>query len=134
MRTYKQKIEQITIIRDYLKTKLLTLTGFNNVLLTYGDIVNCTDFPFLVVLYMGGEREAVRELGNDVLHYDILLIDRIENELTVLENTKTIAEFFEDYQLGGNCTKCTPSVPQIYYDEINGVKNVQCVITLDIEI
>lgn len=134
METYSQKLDRIQTIQSYLLGKLQQLAGFNFVSTKYSDLINAVDIPFLTLLYMDGERELVRERGNDTIHFDIVLKNRLENELENLPLLKPIVAILEDYTLGGNCINCFPQFPKTYYDTAGELANIQTVISLDIEI
>jgi hypothetical protein len=76
----------------------------------------------------------VREKGNDTIQIDIVLKNRLENELDNLPLMKAIVTILEDYSLSGNCINCFPGFPKTYWDAEGEMKNVQTVISLDIEI
>ena len=131
---YRQKIERIQAIHNYILGLIQAIPGIVINGKTFESFVNCQDYPGCFVLYADGEASGVREVSNYIIHFDIVIKNRLENELDNLDIVKLVLEKLEDYQLGKNCIKCTPGFTKTYYDAIGETKSVQTVITLDIEI
>lgn len=134
MDNYKAKVAKVKVIQDYIAGLMSTIGQFNYISKTTKDLIDGTDFPFCVVLFTGGENTDVREKSNAVIHYDIVVKNRLENELDNLDIAELVADKFEDYRLGGNCIGLIPGFPKNYYSGTGELKTIETVISLDIEI
>lgn len=132
MRTYRQKINQIKVIRDYLAALLQGVAG--RVVTTRGDVLNATDWPIVGVLYLDGTAEAVRENGNAVLNFVIVYRSRVEDTMDELDAVGKLAEKFEEYTLGGNCIGMAPGFPRMNVESVGETNLFEAVIDLEIEI
>jgi hypothetical protein len=134
--TYKEKVLKIITINDYTVNLLKTIPGITGVYNTYSKIINCTDYPFISVLYLDGELSDIREKANFKLSFDIILKNNLSDgaEMDNLNYAALIMEKFEDYSLGGNCIGLTPKLPRNYYDSTGENHNVNTVVSIEVEI
>lgn len=132
MRTYRQKIKQIKVIRDYIAGILDGVAG--RVVTTRGEVLNATDWPIVGVIYQGGTSEGARENGNAVLTFAIVYRNRINDEMDELDAVGKLAEKFEDYSMGGNCIGAIPEFPIMGVDAANETKLFESIINIEIEI
>jgi hypothetical protein len=131
---FKQKIDRIKTVQNYIVSQLTGLSGITGVYKTFNYLTNNYNYPFICVLYMGGEQSHVHEAGNATIHFDIVIKNRLENEMDNLDYAALVATKLEDYGLNGNCIGMFPNFPKNYFDTEGEAKNVLTVITLDIEI
>lgn len=131
---YKAKIEKIVTIQNYIAGLIQTITDFVYIGKSYDELLSCEDYPSVFILFKEGEQSTVRENGNAIIYYDIVIKNRLEKELDNLAFAAKIAAKFEDYTLAGNCIGIIPGFPKQYYDSFGEIKGVITAISLSIEI
>lgn len=131
---YKAKISKVKVIQDYIVNQMASISQFHYISKKNKDLIDGTDFPLCAVLFTGGENTDVREKVNAVIHFDIVIKNRLENELDNLDIAELVADKFEDYRLGGNCIGLIPGFPKNYYSAAGELDTVETVISLTIEI
>lgn len=134
MTTYRQKVEKIKTIQNYLIAQIQTISNFLQVSGSMSDLTACIDYPGCFILYANGSQVDVREVQNAVINFDIVIKNRLENEMDNLDLAALIMEKFEANNLGGNCIGMTSGWPQNFYSALGESKTVETVISLNIEI
>lgn len=135
MPTYKEKVNSLITIRDYIVGLVRTVPGMGEVTTKNSDLNGPLDSPITAVLYKSPNPNAeVRERENSVVEYNVIFKTKQDSEDDVLPIIAGLMEKFEEYSLGGNCIGAIPHLPEIYYDDEGEPKTVYAVVVLDVEI
>jgi hypothetical protein len=134
MLTYREKVEKIFEVQEFLINKLKGI-GIENIFKCWSDLTRDLSYPAFFVLFVKGVQNDIREKENCVLEFNILIKNKSEEELNNYLLMADIVELFEQYNYENeNIIGLKINFPENFFNSNDNLKTIGTVLTVQVEI